>query len=528
MGVEWDELFVDFACQSNPGLPPYQGVHFVCTEDASPFESFLAKWADFLLTCEQEKYNRDSLISFANWAETDPFRNEVQMLSLDRRITRPNQEATIDTNHIRPSASNGAGMFTSYNIYPYFPTFLQYGPYARFVDKNGNHNPYQGYLTSLAKHHTDPVLISEYGVPSCRSAAYKDIWRGISHGGLNEKEQGQAIVEMYQDIRASGCAGSLVFTWQDEWFKRAWNEMAISDPDKRSEWSNAQCAEQAFGLLAFEPGEEGSTIYPDGDISDWDTAQPPLLTQGNTTLRMDADERYLYFLIQGLPQGQKRVHLALDVTPKSGAQSSGVHQFSQGVDFLLHLSRSGGRLEVHAPYDLLVYSMADKLRASTSAYAIKELTDDYFPDFGTKGYDQQFHLVTRACGSIQGMMRHRYEMEPAGLLRAGNANPAAKKYDSNADVCVRDGNAEVRIPWQLLNFRDPSSGIIVDDLHENGLSIQDLAIEELHAALYFDGQSAVSDFAAYRLPRWKEPVWHERLKASYYILQNAFKGVEQP
>lgn len=37
-------------------------------------------------------------------------------------------------------------------------------------------------------------------------------------------------------------------------------------------------------------------------------------------------------------------------------------------------------------------------------------------------------------------------------------------------MSVKDNVVEVRIPWQLLNFMDPSSKTIIDDLHKKGIA----------------------------------------------------------
>ena len=100
-----------------------------------------------------------------------------------------------------------------------------------------------------------PVIISEYGVPSSRGRAQSDRNTGRSQGGMSEEEQGKALVQCYKDIMASGCAGSVAFTWQDEWFKRTWNTMAYTDLTKTCYWSDYQTNEQYFGILSFDPGE---------------------------------------------------------------------------------------------------------------------------------------------------------------------------------------------------------------------------------------------------------------------------------
>lgn len=94
---------------------------------------------------------------------------------------------------------------------------------------------------------------------------------------------------------ASGCAGSIVFSWQDEWFKRTWNTMAHVDLTKTPFWSDVQTNEQFFGLLAFDPGKERSVSYPDGDLEEWQDMEP-VLEADALRLYAQYDEKYLYLM----------------------------------------------------------------------------------------------------------------------------------------------------------------------------------------------------------------------------------------
>ena len=67
----------------------------------------------------------------------------------------------------------------------------------------------------------------------------------------------------------AGSAGSCLFSWQDEWFKRTWNTLYAIDLDNTPYWSDYQTNEQYFGLLTFDPGEEVSVCYVDGDPAEW-------------------------------------------------------------------------------------------------------------------------------------------------------------------------------------------------------------------------------------------------------------------
>ncbi len=525
-GIEWDEVFVDFVCRMNPDVNGWQGNFLSCTSDANPFEVFLAQWGDTLLTYEDKQYNEQRLVTFCNWADTDPFWNELQLQQPNQhRLGETNTEVQVDVEHIRGTEQLKTGIFASYNVYPYYPLFLQYGEYTRYPDETNNPNPYQKYLTDLAAYHSYPVIITEYGLPSSRSKAHEDIWRGYTHGGLNEVEQGNAIAHLFKDIQDAGCAGSLVFTWQDEWYKRTWNEQLISDPNGRAFWSNAESSEQHFGLLSFDPGDGSNPFYPDGDLSEW-SPEDLVVQKGDLRLSMNSDEKYVYFLLEGFDPAVDTT-IALDTLPDYGVTQQPGHQFAQGVDFLLHLDpEEGASLQIHDDYNLLVYSMADKMRSSLTHSAIQDLATQYQSEYLLADKSNAFHIVRRASGSIYSFLRHALDVQQVGRLKAGNGNPASPDFDSNADYCIRDNTVEFRIPWQLLNFRDPSRCTIVDELHKNNHAIRSRSIDTIYAGLFTEQDPDVTDFGAYPLTGWKKPTWHERPKASYYILQSVFEGAD--
>ena len=104
------------------------------------------------------------------------------------------------------------------------------------------------------------------------------------------------MVSSYRDIMEAGCAGSVIFTWQDEWFKRTWNTMANVDLLKTAYWSDYQTNEQYFGLLSFDPGEKESVCYTDGEVDEWSESDL-LQDRGDIKLYGKYDEKYLYFRI---------------------------------------------------------------------------------------------------------------------------------------------------------------------------------------------------------------------------------------
>lgn len=528
LGIEWDNIFVNYTNKINEGMEPFSGKYFYCDKNAEPFENFLAGWGNYVLEYEGRRYNKQSLISFCNWTETDPLINEVVIQRENEKM--PDQdtrsEVTINMNTIHQSENVKGGLFASYNIYPYYPLFLQYGRYTEYIDEKGQSNPYRKYLSEIVRFHKCPVVITEYGVPSSRNRTYSDNIRGFSHGGLNEKEQGEAIKTLYEDINKAGCSGSFIFTWQDEWYKRTWNELVISDSDGRRKWSNAQCVEQSFGLLSFEPGDKASACYPDGNYSEWEKTDM-IYDNGEIRTKIRQDVRYLHLYVEGTDQrkGKNKINLAFDITPESGRKKQGIHNFETPVDFILKIrDEEDGKLYVDTEYDISVYSMFDKMASNININKHRK-NREFYGELGAKyNLDDNFKLVMRAGGDIEGYRKNRYSLVEAGNFIHGNGNPENRDFNSNADYFIHENSIEIRIPWQLLNFTNPAQGKIAGNLEKNGNEIHNKKIKEIKIAAYYDDDNEINDFASYKLKKWDKPEFHERLKSSYYIIQNLFRS----
>ena len=524
LGVEWDEVFVDYVCRKNPNVRGYNGKYLYCRDDTSAFEVFLSEWGDSILDYEQEKYAEQKLLSFCNWPDTDPFINEFRVKNPNDDVQK-DVEALIDIDRIHTKENVKSGIFVSYNVYPYFPSFLQYSPYTKYIDETGKANPYRKYLMTLTEHHKYPVIISEFGIPASRSKAYDEMWNGFSHGGLTEKQQGEALVKMYNDIKKSGCAGSIAFTWQDEWYKTAWNEKLISNADRRAFWPNAQCPEQYFGVLAFEPQTEDKIVYPDTSTDDW--SKKDIVSKNDTmSLSMKSDSKYLYLMVDSTDKRKNNnlINIALDISPEYGSHDDSGKSFSRDIDFIITIdSKEKGHLYVHKDYDILRYSALGGYNSS-SVNSIYNMSDNRnnMNSFLSKNSD--FIIVSRASGNIISFMEQTWIVNEVGVLNGGNSNPKSDNYNSNADFCVNEGKVEIRIPWQLLNFTDPSKHNIVANLKDNNFNIVDKKINNIYAAAYYDDETQIDDFGKLKLKSWNKPKFHERKKESYYILQKAFGG----
>jgi hypothetical protein len=184
-------------------------------------------WVAKPLKYEKEKYNWLRPMSFTNWVTTDllehpgePSENE-DLVSVNPNVIYTKNEMDLTK------------QFASYHIYPYYPDFFNYEEkYQTFVDHRGKFNSYAGYLADLHSAHRLPILVAEFGVPSSRGLTHENPF-GWNQGYLTEKQQGEIVSHLFEDIMAEKLLGGLIFTWQDEWFKRTWNTMDLDDPNRR-------------------------------------------------------------------------------------------------------------------------------------------------------------------------------------------------------------------------------------------------------------------------------------------------------
>lgn len=549
IGVEWEDVTVTYTDHNYPDMKPYQGTYMSATEDASAFESFLAEVGDKAIEYESKRYKQQRLVAFSNWPTTDPFLYPEEITVYFMKC------AQVDVEHITTTENFLSGQFASYHVYPYYPDYLYYilndvdldqhpnwdakdavthyesssgVPYTDvltgnrkkdYYDSEGRENTYYAYLQMLTRHHNMPVVISEFGVSTGRGMAQKENNLGRNQGHMTEQEQGEALVSCWKDIMNAGCAGGCAFTWQDEWFKRTWNTMHAVDLDNTPYWSDYQTNEQYFGLLTFDPGEEESVCYVDGDVSEWKTGDK-VAENGDMELSMKYDEKFIYFLVKkdGLDPEKDRLYIPIDTTQKTGSTYCENYdvKFQRASDFLMVIDgKKNSRLVVQERYE--------NLRAMY--FHETDDRDAYMdpPDTDTPVFKNIDLMLQTATPLLTGIWQASAETYETGKLRHGNANPESEDFDSLADFIFAGDYVEIRIPWQLLNFSNPSEMMIHDDYYEN-YGIENLQIDKMYVGIGSskDGESRIA-MEAFPLEGWGKTVTsHERLKRSYYILQKCW------
>lgn len=506
-GIEWEAGFVTGTNENNPQKTDYDGA-YLYTQDASPFEVFLAEAVDEAIAYEAKKYGEQRPVAVSNWVTTDPLEHPNE----------PNPEVedavSVNVEHIHAKDGYKPGFFASYHVYPYYPDLFNYE--VKYLT-DGNTNTYRAYIEELNAFHSMPVLISEVGIPASRGIAHENTLSGFNQGYMEESEQGVTIASLIDDIKNEGLMGALIFSWQDEWFKKTWNTMNLDVADRRPYWMDYQTNEQNFGLLAFDPGKTSSICYVDGDTAEW-SVENLVVENGDYKLYAIADEKFLYLMVEVKDFDHETLYIPLDVIPGQGnSEYSGV-SLGGGADFLIEISgQNGSRVLVDAYYDPTYYE-----------YAVKSQIIERNPLLEQKGgnlFVPVTLMLSRGLYLPQTDESIPYETFDTGKLLYGIANPSLPGYNSIADFCHENGKVEIRLPWLLLNVVDPSQGQILGDFYENNAFIPQDAQPFQIGIVNAEGADGAG-WSQYSWPHWETPSYHERLKSSYYILQDYFQAVQ--
>lgn len=556
IGVEWESSLVTYTNQACQGQESYSGTYLYTSADASPFEAMLCRVGDAMIRHESQRYKQQRLVSFCNGPATDPFTYPLMVTAQRAKF------ACVDMEHIKATDAFLSGMFASYHVFPAYPDYLETGmeifndsydeideilghlqrrilehriqqlnapsitDYLSpedFTDANGRTNTYLAYLRALNRYHSLPVVIAEYGLSTSRAMAQADKNTQRNQGLLSEENQGREILSMYQDIMEAGCAGSCVYSWQDEWFKRSWNTDHAVDRDKLPYWSDYQSASQFFGLLTFDPGETQSLCYVDGDISEWQDVSPIIDSQ-DMSVSMMYDEKFLYFLIkkEQLDPEKDVLYIPIDTTQQTGSTYCENYNisFERACDFLIVIAgKSDSCVLVQKRYEALLSTYGVECYGYDPYLDPPDPASPFFERIKLP-LDQE---LLRAGSALPDLSENQYE---TGILRHGCGNPADPQFDSLADFFISGDYIEMRIPWQLLNFSNPSEMMIHSDYYVN-YGVENTPIEGMYVGIgCAEGYGSRIHMGYMPLKGWgKRITFHERLKKSYYIIQDCWAGV---
>ncbi len=533
-GIEWPPEVVR-ATNDRGDDARYPGTYLA--SDGAPFERWLAERLDGTVAHETDTHGKQRPVAFVNWVTTDPLDHPYEPFVAEDAVS-------VDPDSLRATDEFAPGTLAAYHVYPYYPDFLNETPeYVEYTDHRGEPNNYAGYLNDLVEATDHPVLVAEFGVPSSRGIAHRNV-HGRDQGRHTEREQGEIVAAMFEDVRRAGTAGGIAFSWQDEWFKRTWNLDARSVPGRRPHWSNVETPEQRFGLLAFEPtdgvaldgserGWDGAANVPPGDGTDADSARPL------SEVRVTHDIEGLYYRLEfeslrdPVDWTETNALVTVGLTGRETTLPFGTDARA-AADFVVRLAGPDrSRLLVDARYDAFAREFGTEAGLSLDAYRD-----------GSAGFVPVREPVNRGYTVPPTGKTVPFDAVETGQLRFGNGNPETATYDSLTDVHVDPARdvVEGRLPWVLLNVADPSSKRRIATDWERGLETAPFEAVTVGVATFepdaddpgraaeIDGPTnltgavpgldgSVVRTMEYAWDGWDRPEYDERLKRSYHVLR---------
>jgi len=537
IGTEWDPKMVDRTNRLHAEMPDYEGVHFRSAPGANAFEKWLAEMVD--ITAQSElKHGWQHPIAFSNWVTTDPLEHPGEPLFEEDLVS-------VDPLHVE-AVDWEAGYFASYHVYPYYPDFFRHDEtFQTLTNERGEIDSYRTYLNQLKAYHRGiPIMVTEFGVPSSLGVAHLDML-GRNQGGHNEQQQGEINAEMFRQIHEEGYSGAILFAWTDEWFKKTWNTLYYDVPDRRAYWYNTLTNEAHFGILGMYPSKH-ETILIDGDPSDWDKLNKmdkqrlDVEAAGFEEIQAAHDEGYLYLLIrlsEPFHPAQQAIYIGADTLPGGNRQAQELHGkvLDEGLEMLIELAEEQtGRIKIASNYDFHTRLFHEA--------GMKPVDPNAFQD--NSGIFQPWRLVVNYQMEYpDSRVNLPFEDIEAGKLQRGNGNPASPDYNSLAMWQASGDILELRIPWMLLGFSDPSSLRVIDygaksegklptKIVDGIRFIPWIVDRKTEEVIGLDGMAPypVSEQPLYTWDGWEDVdvEYVERPKQSYFILQEAYKEVNGP
>jgi hypothetical protein len=517
IGIEWDPSAVRSTDRLNAGVEPYHGRYFTADSDATPMESWLASMLDHAASKEAARgWSRP--LTFTNWLTLDPLHHPYEPLPREDLVS-------VDATHLSATKAWPGGFFASYHAYPYYPDFLRLTPSYQHYERprDGKVDPYSGYLHALRAYHGNQALmITEFGVPGSLGVAHFGPL-GRDQGNHSEQEALRMDSDMLRDIKEEGYAGGVVFEWVDEWFKVTWNTVDLELPgDRRQLWRNDLTNEEFFGLIAAAPGNKPAVVL-DGKDDEWDSNGSQVIAESRGPVRQVRavqDEQYLYLRLRldQAESGRKHpITIGLDVRPGGNRGLPSHPGVFPNADAALVVGPANAQLLQAAWWE------PTRIRYGLGRTYIKVNPADMKPGSGAWVYPLQIvsrPYVVPATGTTR--PPEFYELDE---LPIGTGDPSSADFDQRTLVAAGGKVVEVRFPWALLGYSDPSSLKLFEE-HPQGPTTT-LEAGRVGIAVLSEGAPLLTT-SGYAWEPWERVTWNERRKAGFADLASTMRELSPP
>ncbi len=513
LGIEWDPTATNASDRKNAGAPPFEGTYVRSTADATPMESWLASMLDHVATLEAERgWSRP--LTFTNWLTTDPLEHPYEPFQQEDLVA-------IDPMHVQATDAWPGGFFATYHVYPYYPDFMRLTPdyldYRR--PRDGAVDSYAGYLHALKAHHEgQAVMVTEFAVPTGLGIAHRGP-QGRDQGGHSEEEAGTISADLLRDIEDEGFAGGIYFMWLDEWFKFTWNTVDYELPwDRRQLWRNTLTNEEHFGVVATEPGVR-PVVVVDGDDGEWESNESQVIAEADgpvQEVRAVKDPEYLYLRLRlAEPDAwqDEQITIGFDLRPEGNRGLPGTNGLDPDAEIAVTIG----------PGDKAQLLQATWVDALSVLYGIKFDYVDVDPADARPGSGAwtPLRVILNKPYTVPVTGEERpTELADLSDLRWGTSDPDSEDFDAR-NLIEGDGQVlELRIPWMMLTFSDPSSRTLY--VQQASGDIDTMQIDRVGISVAVG--DTLTETAGYSWDEWSRIEWNERRKKSWNALHDAFEA----
>jgi hypothetical protein len=497
---------VDSTNSLHSDVTAWTGVNFSIS-GASPTEVFVTRMLDETIKYEWENWGVKRTVSMSSWPTLDPLVHPTEIYTDEDKVS-------IDITRIVEIDDNKS-LFASYHAYPYYPDFMSDEPqYQSYSDEVGQ-NSYLGYLTALKSHYSGlPLVIAEFGVPSSWGSAHGS-FSGMPHGGLSEEQQGVDNIRLVKNLLSSGCAGGFMFSWMDEWFKPTWivqyleaygtKNDGITIPTRQL-WQNVVSPEQTFGLIGFEQTLPGQ--WWDYSIDGDDNSVSSIKACNNNSFF------YLDIQLGSAPSSGDTIMIAFDTYLKDTGESTlpGGKTISNRSEFLLMAIKGDDTANFHVTEAYDMYGLSPRFNLSDP------LVQKYK---STVSDNAHWKLMRWVNNGFSGAV---YEI---GNLPAEDS-PVFTPGERTA-VAWDDNRIQVRIPWTMLYFYDPTQMKVIDGAisYDGGYSFEIISrISDGIAVSVNNGSNITNTLTRYIWPTWLVvPQTTEKAKRSLEIISEGLQTI---
>ena len=476
-------------------------------EKGSPFEAFVAESIDYATNYELKKYKQLSLMSYLTDVEIDPltYKHESNQSSY----------AKVNIENIESKQLNN--LFVAYRFHPNSVDFLEH-EYDNLIedDIEKDQTDFYRHLKRVKAFYEKPVLISDTGISSSRGISKVDTRDGFNRGGFSEVEQGKNLVKLLDAIEEADLAGVLVRSWQDDWtsLTSLSNVIDYLDDSASSYWFDTQSSDESFGLISFEEDEGKENIVIDGEFEDWAEEDYIIDDEISLKVRLDASYLYMYLEKEDWSLNDEKIYLGLDITPKSGSDywEKEEASFNTPVDFIVHLNGyNESRMVVNERYNIFNYLY--KYYSNT----IDKQND--IPERDSSDFSAIYLLNRKKFYFSDRNEIIKPIYYETGKLTYGSKKPGSKQYNSLADFNKEKDQLEMRIPWTLLNIKNPIEFTAYDDFYIEGVE-KEVKIGEIGFSIYDKNLKEIfSPKEKYKINKQKRKKHRYRFKESYHILK---------